>query len=180
MFTGHKIILCTIDVAWNWVYLIVAWCCIWRHRSESALAQVMACLTAPNHNLKQCWLTISKVWWYWSQGINIRKSEDTNQSNKTEICILFNCCIRISQGPMILNKCSIERVKAVLHCYPDSRDPQLNINKMSIGTTLDWCLLNINLTALLSRYVFVSIGRWALDKYIHVLLNCQNAIINIS
>ena len=35
---------------------------IWRHRSWSTLAQVMACcLTAPSHYLNQCWLIISKV-----------------------------------------------------------------------------------------------------------------------
>ena len=35
---------------------------IWRHRSGSTLAQVMACcLTAPSHYLNQGWLTISKV-----------------------------------------------------------------------------------------------------------------------
>ena len=38
---------------------------IWRHRSGSTLAQVMACcLTAPSHYLNQCWFTISKVHWY--------------------------------------------------------------------------------------------------------------------
>ena len=35
---------------------------IWRHRSGSALAHVMACcLNAPGHCLNQCWLIISKV-----------------------------------------------------------------------------------------------------------------------
>ena len=35
---------------------------IWRQRSGSILAQVMACcLTAPSHYLNQCWLIISKV-----------------------------------------------------------------------------------------------------------------------
>ena len=35
---------------------------IWRHRSGSTLAQIMAwCLTAPSHYLNQCWLIISKV-----------------------------------------------------------------------------------------------------------------------
>ena len=35
---------------------------IWRHRSGSTLAQVMACcLTAPSHYLNQCWLIISKI-----------------------------------------------------------------------------------------------------------------------
>ena len=34
---------------------------IWRHRSGSTLAQVMACcLKAPSHYLNQCWLIISK------------------------------------------------------------------------------------------------------------------------
>ena len=38
---------------------------IWRRRSGSTLAQVMACcLMAPSHYLKQCWLTISKVQWH--------------------------------------------------------------------------------------------------------------------
>ena len=35
---------------------------IWRHRSGSILAQVMACcLTAPSHYLKQCWLLINEL-----------------------------------------------------------------------------------------------------------------------
>ena len=35
---------------------------IWRKRSGSTLAQVMACcLTAPSHYLNQCWLITSKV-----------------------------------------------------------------------------------------------------------------------
>ena len=38
---------------------------IWRQRSRSTLAQVMAsCLTAPSHYLSQCWFTISKVHWH--------------------------------------------------------------------------------------------------------------------
>ena len=37
---------------------------IWRHRSMSTLAQIMAsCLTAPSHYLSQCWLMISEVLW---------------------------------------------------------------------------------------------------------------------
>ena len=35
---------------------------IWRHRTGSTLAQVMACcLTAPSHHLHQCWLIISSA-----------------------------------------------------------------------------------------------------------------------
>ena len=42
---------------------------IWRQRSGSPLAQVMACcLTAPSHFLNQCWLIISKVEWHSSKG----------------------------------------------------------------------------------------------------------------
>ena len=38
---------------------------IWRQRSRSTLAQIMAyCLTAPSHYMKECWFNISKVHWY--------------------------------------------------------------------------------------------------------------------
>ena len=48
--------------------------------TESTLAQVMACcLTGPSHYLNQCWLIISKVLWHSSEGIIMRRSEDTNQ-----------------------------------------------------------------------------------------------------
>ena len=46
---------------------------IWRHRSGSTLAQVMACcLTAPSHYLNQCWPIISKVELHSSKGKFIR------------------------------------------------------------------------------------------------------------
>ena len=42
---------------------------IWRCRSGSTLAHVMACcLTAPSHYLNQCWLIISKVHWHSYEG----------------------------------------------------------------------------------------------------------------
>ena len=35
---------------------------VWRHTSKEALAQIMACcLTAPSHDLNQCWLLIGEV-----------------------------------------------------------------------------------------------------------------------
>ena len=38
---------------------------IWRHRSRSALAQVMvSCLKAQSHYLKQCWLIIKGFAWH--------------------------------------------------------------------------------------------------------------------
>ena len=54
---------------------------IWRQRSGSTLAQVMACcLTAPSHYLNQCWL-ISNVEWHSSEG----SSQEIPQSSITEI-----------------------------------------------------------------------------------------------
>ena len=48
--------------------------------NESTLVQVMACcLTAPSHYLNQSWLIISMVLWHSSEGIIMRKSEDTRQ-----------------------------------------------------------------------------------------------------
>ena len=41
---------------------------IWRHKSGSTLAQVMACcLMAPSHYLNLCWLITSRVQWYSSE-----------------------------------------------------------------------------------------------------------------
>ena len=46
---------------------------IWRQRSGSTLAQVMACcLTAPSHYLNQCWFIISKVLWHPSEDNFVR------------------------------------------------------------------------------------------------------------
>ena len=42
---------------------------IWRHRSGSLFAQVMACcLTAPSHYLNQCWLIINEIPWRSPEG----------------------------------------------------------------------------------------------------------------
>ena len=55
---------------------------IWRDRSWSTLAQVMACcLTAPSHYLNQCWLIISKVQWHSSEG-NFTRNNLNHQSLK--------------------------------------------------------------------------------------------------
>ena len=52
---------------------------IWRHRSGSTLAQVMACcLTAPSDYLNQCWLIISKVHWHSSEGNFAKDTSATN------------------------------------------------------------------------------------------------------
>ena len=54
-------------------------------RSGSKLAQVMACyLTAPNHYLNQCWLTIKGVLWHWPE---------SNFSRNTHL--ICNICSKI-------------------------------------------------------------------------------------
>ena len=56
-----------------------------RQGTESTLAQVMVCcLTAASHYLNQCWLIISKVPRHSSEGIIMRRSEDTNLQTKIE------------------------------------------------------------------------------------------------
>ena len=52
---------------------------IWRQRTGSTLAQVMAwCLTAPSHYLNQCWLIISEVQWNSYKGNFTRDSSIIN------------------------------------------------------------------------------------------------------
>ena len=58
---------------------------IWRQRSGSTLAQVMACcLTAPSHYLTQCWLIISKVQWHSFKGKFTRHTSAINHWNYLE------------------------------------------------------------------------------------------------
>ena len=50
---------------------------IWRHRSGSTLAQVMAwCQTAPSHYLNQCWLNISVAVWHSAENDFTRNAQD--------------------------------------------------------------------------------------------------------
>ena len=50
---------------------------IWWHRTEPTLVQVMACcLTATNHYLDQCWLTISEVLWHSPESNFKRNAQD--------------------------------------------------------------------------------------------------------
>ena len=49
----------------KWVNSLWSSDAIWRHRSGSILAQVIACcLTAPSHYLNQYWFIISEVFWH--------------------------------------------------------------------------------------------------------------------
>ena len=50
---------------------------IWRHRSGSTLAQVMACcLMAPSHYLNQCWLNIYVALWHSAENVFTRNAQD--------------------------------------------------------------------------------------------------------
>ena len=75
---------------------------LWRHGTRPTLAQVMACcLTTPSHYLNQCWLIIHEVPWHSSQGIIIRRYEDTNQSiNEIENCS-FKMASRSPRGQWV-------------------------------------------------------------------------------
>ena len=65
---------------------------IWRHKSGSTLAQVMACcLTAPSHFLNQCWLITSKVQWHPSQNNFTRDTLAISHWNLLEITYLWFC-----------------------------------------------------------------------------------------
>ena len=73
----------------------------WRQRTESTLAQAMACcLTAPNHYVNQCWLIINKFLRHPSEGITPRKSEETHQYNKIENYI-FKIAFRSPRGQWV-------------------------------------------------------------------------------
>ena len=50
---------------------------VWWHRSESTLAQVMACcLTVPSHYLSHCWLIICEIWLHSSERNFTRNVQD--------------------------------------------------------------------------------------------------------
>ena len=58
---------------------------IWRYRSGSTLAQVMACcLMAPSHYLNQCWLIINEVLWHSSEGNFTGNAQDIYPSREFE------------------------------------------------------------------------------------------------
>ena len=93
-------------------WLNVAGDVIWRHGTRSTLAQVMACcLMAPSHYLNQCWLIIGEVPWHSSQGIILRRWEDTK--NKIENCS-FKMASRSPRGQWVN---SLRPSDAYVHQY---------------------------------------------------------------
>ena len=58
---------------------------IWRQRSGSPLAQVMACcLKAPSHYLNQCWLIMNLMLWHPPENNSIGISQNINSINEFE------------------------------------------------------------------------------------------------
>ena len=58
---------------------------IWRQRSGSSLAQVMACcLTAPSHYLNQYWLIMNLMLWHPPENNFIGISQNINSTNEFE------------------------------------------------------------------------------------------------
>ena len=87
---------------------------MWWHRTGSTLARVMACcLVAPSHYLNQCWLTISKVPCHSSEGIIIRRSEDTITafSWKQITEFLFKVTV-VNHFPLLISNSVLVEVKA--------------------------------------------------------------------
>ena len=76
------------QMLWKETLINSLWPCdaMWRHRSGSTLAHVIACcLTAPSHYLNQCWLIISQVLWHSSKGSFPRNTSAINHYNQLEI-----------------------------------------------------------------------------------------------
>ena len=118
----------------QWVNSLWPSVAIWRHRSGSALVQVMACCrTAPSHYLNLCWLIIGKVPWHSSDGIILRKPEDINQYKKNENYIFkiasrsprgqwvtCNSLVGASNGesyPVHIRPCPVSRPAVIIVCH---------------------------------------------------------------
>ena len=93
---------------WFWQRLVEwvsEWLCLTHWRLVTPFGDIdlgqhwPCCLTASSHYLNQCWL-ISKVLWHSSEGIIMRRSEDTNQQNKTENYI-FRIALRSPRGQWV-------------------------------------------------------------------------------
>ena len=75
---------------------------IWRHKSGSTLAHVMACcLTAPSHYPNQCWLFTRKVQWHSSECNFTRDTSAISHWNylRLPMCfcsVQFLCCLSLT------------------------------------------------------------------------------------
>ena len=112
-----------IKYGWSWrgqIYSLWPRDAIWRQRSGSTLAQVMACcLTAPSHYLKQCWLIISEVQWHSYQSNFTRDASTVNHSNLFE-CLKFHSNFPGANELMIYNTVIIQNYCDAIVYLPSS------------------------------------------------------------
>ena len=115
---------------------------IWRHRSGSTLAQVMACcLTVLSHYLHHCWLIISKVHLYPVKGNFTRNTPAINHNNlpKTTYLKFYSVLPRsneltLCQSMFWLGACRYHRhsiwrrnfgeMPVVIYTWPTRNKPQ--------------------------------------------------------
>ena len=137
---------------------------IWRQRSGSTLAQVMAwCLTAPSHYLNQCWLIISKVLWHSSEGIIMRRYEDTNQLNNIENTI-FRMASRSPRGQWVKGGKSLSHYtnNLVYHCNIKNSFLGVGIPILKIKWSWENCFFKMGISLLVRQNREMSI--WNINR----------------
>ena len=152
---------------------------IWRHKSESTLAQVMACcLTAPSHYLNQCWLIIRKARWYSSDGNSIRDNSAMNRWNLFQN-YLSKSILKSPRGQCV-KPAGMETFKYTWGCRDCNEYYQINCSVSPTHGT-DYAE-TIYSTILLNTMCFcVSLPnlREMLPKWLWMLIKCQWRLIKI-
>ena len=106
---------------------------IWRHKSRSTLAQVMACcLTAPSHYLNQCWLIFSKVQWHSVEGNLTRDSSPSI----TKISLKITCLKFYSNLP---GANEVIAINHTLKMKKKSKHMQKNKKLRPYKMQMHWC-----------------------------------------
>ena len=86
---------------------------IWRHRSGSTLAQVMACCpTAPSHYLNQCWLIICEVLHHSPEVSSAGNAHESNHYNAFEN-YLFKIKVTIPMGQWVKLMCTHNMIMVI-------------------------------------------------------------------
>ena len=141
---------------------------VWRHRSGSTLAQVMACcLTAPSHYLNQCRLIISKVHWHISKGNFIKDMSaiiiKISMNISSISCTCGGWCLYIEKAQILrsadfysvieacagiiypflykIEKYNFNQIKMQIHTYLCLiQTPSLKRIKYKLDLSLDWSM----------------------------------------
>ena len=120
---------------------------IWRQRSGSPLAQVMACcLTAPSHYLNQCWLIINEVEWHSSMGNFTRDTTAIKHWNYLKIKCL-KCHSNLPGANELRSSAVVLQFSSwcnVIHCLVQMFIPATRF--AHIGHCLGWQHMNTDVT----------------------------------